>query len=271
MARLADDCFHHHHRAVDHHSEVQCSQGEKVGRNVAQIEKDGREQQGERNGERDNEGSTNIEQKQEKDDADQKHAFGQIVHHRVQGEMEQIAAIQHRHHLHPGRQDSVVQLIDFLMNTCERGLFLGTFAHQDAALDHIRLVDNHTVFHVIGPSHVTQTDFRTLHHLRNILDTKGGTGLGFQYGIFNVVDIAEEPESAHVHLLHADFNEAAAGVHIVNRQLLLHLADAQPVRNQFVWVHAHLVLAHRTAEVGNVDHVGHGFELLEQNPIFEGP
>ena len=36
-------------------------------------------------------------------------------------------------------------------------------------------------------------------------------------------------------------------------------------------IDAHLVLAHRAAEVGNVHHVGNGFELLEQNPVFDGP
>ena len=83
--------------------------------------------------------------------------------------------------------------------------------------------------------------------------------------------VAEEPERANVHLLQADFHEAAAGIDVVVGELLLHLADAQSVRHQLVGVDAHLVLAHRAPEVGNVHHVGNGLELLEQNPVFEGP
>ena len=93
--------------------------------------------------------------------------------------------------------------------------------------------------------------------------------LGLQHGLLDVVHIAEEPERANVHLLHADFDEAAAGIDVVIGELLLHLADAQSIRHELVRIHAHLVLAHRAAEVGNVHHVGNGFELLEQNPVFE--
>ncbi len=37
---------------------------------------------------------------------------------------------------------------------------------------------------------------------------------------------AEEPERANVHLLHPDFDEAAAGIDVVVGKLLLHLTDA---------------------------------------------
>ena len=62
-----------------------------------------------------------------------------------------------------------------------------------------------------------------------------------------------------------DFDEAAAGIDVVVGELLLHLADAQAVGDQLVRIDAHLVLAHRAAEVGNVHDVGNGLELLEQN------
>ena len=93
----------------------------------------------------------------------------------------------------------------------------------------------------------------------------------FKHGLLDVVHGAEEPERANVHLLHADFDKAAAGIDVVVGKLLLHLADAQSVRHQLVRIHAHLVLAHRAAEVGNIHHIGNGFELLEENPVFDGP
>ena len=40
MGKMADHVFDHHHRAVDHHAEVQRAQREQVGGNVAQVEAD---------------------------------------------------------------------------------------------------------------------------------------------------------------------------------------------------------------------------------------
>ena len=107
--------------------------------------------------------------------------------------------------------------------------------------------------------------------VRDILDPEGRAGLGFQDGLLDVVHGAEEPKRPNVHLLHADFYEAAAGIDVVVGELLLHLADTKSIRHQLVRVHAHLILAHRAAEVGNIDHIGNGFELLEENPVFERP
>jgi hypothetical protein len=58
----------------------------------------------------------------------------------------------------------------------------------------------------------------------------------------------DQPDGAHVDLLQAGFDEAAAGVHVVVGELLLHLADAQPVGDQLVRVDADLVLARDAAE-----------------------
>jgi len=52
-------------------------------------------------------------------------------------------------------------------------------AHQHRALDDIGLVDNVPVLHVVGSGHVTQPDLRTLDHVRDVFDPKGGAGLGF--------------------------------------------------------------------------------------------
>ena len=233
-AHVPNDVFHHDHRAIHHHSEIQRAQRKKIRRNVAQVEPDGGKEQRERNRQRDDESGTNIEKKQEENDADQNHAFGQVVHHRVQGEMKQIAAIQHGDDLHAGRQDAVVQLVHLLVNGIERGLLLGAFAHQHGALNHIGLVDDAPVLHVVGSGHVAQPDFWTLGHVRDVLHPKSGPGLGFQDGLLDVVHVAEEPERADVHLLHADFDKAAAGIDVVVGELLLHLADAQSVRDELV-------------------------------------
>ena len=68
--------------------------------------------------------------------------------------------------------------------------------------------------------------------------------------------VGEEPEGADIHLLHADFDEAAAGIDVVVGELLLDLADAQSVGDELVGVDAHLVFAHGATEVGDVHHIG---------------
>ena len=130
VTQVANDVFDHDHRAVHHHSEIQRAQRKKVRGNLAQIEPDGSEEQGERNRERDDEGGANIAEKEEEDDRHQDHAFDQVMHHRVQGEMKQIAAVQHGNDLHTGRQDAVVELVHLLVNGIERGLLFRAFSHQ---------------------------------------------------------------------------------------------------------------------------------------------
>ena len=105
MAQVADDVFDHDHGAVDDHAEVQRAEREQVGGDVAQIEANGREQEGERNGERDDEGAAQIAEKEKQDDGNEDDALGEIVEDGVRGEVQQIAAIEKRDDLdaRPGR------------------------------------------------------------------------------------------------------------------------------------------------------------------------
>src|ERR1017187_9909540 len=102
---------------------------------MAQVEKYGCEKQGKWNGERNDEGSANITEKQEEDDRYQDHSLAKVMQHRVQREMKQIAAVQHRNDFHTLGQDVIVKLIHLLVNTFERGAFFGPLAHQHDALD----------------------------------------------------------------------------------------------------------------------------------------
>ena len=158
-AHVPDDVLDHHDRAIHHHAEIERAQGKKIGRNVAQVEPDGGKEQRKWNRERDDERGAHIQQKQEQNDADQNHALGQVVHHRVQSEMQQVAAIEHGNDFHAGRQKAVVKFVDFLVNGVERGLLFRAFAHEHGALNHVGLVDDAPVLHVIRSRHVTQADF----------------------------------------------------------------------------------------------------------------
>ena len=60
----------------------------------------GGEQQRKRNGQRHDQRAAHVAQEQEQNDRHQDDAFGQVVQHRVGGEVHQVAAVQERHDLH---------------------------------------------------------------------------------------------------------------------------------------------------------------------------
>ena len=97
----------------------------------------------------------------------------------------------------------------------------------------------------------------------------GSPVLGLDDGVFDVLRGGHQSHGAHVDLLQARFDEAPAGVDVVVGELLLHLADAQPVGHQFVRIDANLVFAGDPSEAGHVHHVGHGLELLLEHPVLQ--
>ena len=96
----------------------------KICGNLAQIEPNRSEHQGKRNRERNDQGRANIAEEQKQDDRNQNHPFAEVVQHRVQREMKQIAAVQHGNDLHAFGQDAFVELLHLLVNRVERGPFL---------------------------------------------------------------------------------------------------------------------------------------------------
>ena len=74
-----------------------------------------------------------------------------------------------------------------------------------------------------------------------------------------------------VQLLRALFHEAATGVHVVDGQLVLNLADAQAVGDELIGVDAHLIFARRAAEVAHVHDVRNFPEFLVQSPVLDAP
>ncbi len=151
--------------------------------------------QRERNGQRHDEGRAGIEQKQEKDDGHQNHPFSQVVQHRVQGEAEQIAAVDHPLQLHARRQDAVVELLHFGVKLFQRRPRVGALAHHHLREDDIVVVDDHAVFPADGPSLVAQANLRALAHFRDVLDAKRRPGLRGQDRLLDILHIAEEPDA----------------------------------------------------------------------------
>ena len=119
------------------------------------------------------------------------------------------------------------------------------------------------------PGHVSQSNSGAHLDDANVLDANRRPIFCGQDGIFDILQGAVEPDGADVHLLQADLDEAAAGVDVVDFQLLFHLADAQSVRDELGWVDAHLVFARSAAKVAYVHNVGNCLELLVQDPVFD--
>ena len=121
-----------------------------------------------------------------------------------------------------------------------------------------------------GFGKLPQPNFRTLRNDRNILHPKRRAILGDDDRLCNVLGPVHQSDGAHVDLLQTFLYETAACVGIVVRELLLDLRQTQAVSDQFVWINAHLVFARGSAEAGNVDNIRHGFEILFDDPVFQG-
>ena len=87
--------------------------------------------------------------------------------------------------------------------------------------------------------------------------------------VLDVVHVLDQTHFAHVDLLQAGFDEAAAGIGVVVGELLLHLADAEAVGDQLVGIDANLIFARGAAEAGHIHDVGNGLEVLLDHPVFE--
>src|SRR5580692_9974129 len=182
---------------------------------MAQVEKDGREEQGKWNRKSNNEGPTNIPEKQKEDDRYQDHTLAQVVQHRVQRVMKQIAAVEHGNDLHTLGQDVIVELVNLVVNPFKRGAFFGPLAHQHAALDDVGLVYNDAILTMIRSGHVPQPNSGAPFDDRDVLYANWRPIRSRQNGVLDILHTAVESEGADVQLLQALFDKAAAGIHVV--------------------------------------------------------
>src|SRR5579871_2940698 len=183
--------------------------------------------------------------------------------------MHQVATIEKRNNLDAGRQDSFVQLLLLGFDRLKRGLGFGAFAQEHDALDDVVIVENFAIGAVDGFSDLAQTDSLALHDGGDIRNPEWCSVLRFEYGLTDVVDVAEESEGANVDLLQPGFDEAADGVDVVHLQGLLHLSEREAVGNEFVRIDADLIFARGSAEADDVDDIWNGFELLFERPVLE--
>src|SRR5580704_10354722 len=224
---------------------------------MAQIQTDGGKKQCKWNRQSNDDGVARIAEKQEKNNHDQNHSFGEVMHDGARRVVHQIVAIQVRNDLHAARQNVIVEPPHHGMDSFECCGRVGTLAHEHDAFHYVTVIDHHAVGSVDGFSDLAQADFWPLGDVGNIFYAQRGAVLGFEDGFFDVADAVNQSHCANIDLLCSLFDKTAAGVCIAVRQLLLDLGETQAVGDQLLGIDANLILAGNSAEGRIVDHVRH--------------
>ena len=94
----------------------------------------------------------------------------QVVQHRVRGVVDQIAAIQERHHLDARRQDVAVQLLHLGVDALQCGIRFRAFAQQHDAFHHVVVVDDLPVGAMYRLAVLPEPDLRALRHGGDVPD-----------------------------------------------------------------------------------------------------
>ena len=268
-AQVADDVLDHHHGTVHDHPEIERAQREQVGGDLAEVQTNGGEHQGERDRDGDDQSPADIAQEQKQNHRHEQHALGEILLYCARREVHQIAAIEEWNDLHARGQDALVQLLDLGVEGFQRRVGLGSFLQQHNAFHHVVVVDDSAVRAVDRFTVPAQPDLGALLNHGDILYLQRRPALRRENRLFDIVNAGHQAYRPNVDLLQSSLDETAARIDVVGRKLLLQLADAQPVGDQLVGIDPHLVFARGAAQARHVDHVGHGFELLLKHPVFE--
>src|SRR5208283_66310 len=141
---------------------------------------------------------------------------------------------------------------------------------QYDAFDDVVVIHDGAVVAADGLADLAETDLGALCDNSDIFYAKRRTVLGLQERLFDLLDAVEQSHGADIDLLRTRLDKTAAGVDVIGRDLLLDLADTQPVGHELVRVHLNLIFAGGTAKADYIDDIGHRLELLLQNPILEG-
>ena len=173
----------------------------------------------------------------------------------------------------PGWSLSPLSFVDFGVNAVKNRIGVVALLQQHNAFDGVGIVDDLLPSRLAdergGFADLAEANLRPLRDGGNVLDLDGRAVLGLDDGVLDVLHAGEEADRLHVDLLRALLDEAAAAVGVVVGDLLLDLADAQPIRDQLLRVELDLVLLGRPAEAGDIDHAGDALEGFFQRPVFE--
>src|SRR5579863_1101224 len=236
---------------------------------MTQVQAYGGKKQREGNRQRHDDGAAHVAERNQQDQDYQDDAFGQVVQYGVGGEVHEFAAVDEGDQFHARRENVGVQILDLLVDIHERLVGFSALAQQHNSGDYVLIVDDLAVFAPDRSSELSQPDLGALRHHSNVLHTQRRAIFRRNDRAFNVFDVADESYRAHVDLLQALFDEAAAGIQVVAGKLLFDLTDAEAVGHQPVGINPYLVFTGGTSEARHVHDVGHGLEVLLYYPVFE--
>ena len=140
VAEVADDVFDHDDGSVDDHAEVKGAEREEVGRDVAEVEADGGEEQRERDGDGDDERAAQVAKEEEEDDGDQDDAFHEVMEDGLGGEGEEGAAIKEGDDGDAPGEDAVVEFLDLGVDAFEGLVGVLAFLQEEDAFDDVAVI-----------------------------------------------------------------------------------------------------------------------------------
>ena len=117
----------------------------------------------------------------------------------------------------------IVHLLDLGLQSPQRRLRIGAFAHGNPGRDHVGVVDDDAVFAADAMRELAQADLRPLRDHGDVFDVQRRAVLGIDHRVFDIAHGVDQADFLHVDLLQAGFDEAAARVDVVVGKLLLDL------------------------------------------------
>ena len=91
--------------------------------------------------------------------------------HRVDGELDQIRAVEEGNDLHALGQDAVVQLVDFVVNALQDRIGVVALLQQHDAFDGVGVVDDGSVRAMGGAADLPEADLWSLRNSGDVLDS----------------------------------------------------------------------------------------------------
>src|SRR5579875_101313 len=261
QTELAINVFHHHERAINDNPEIDGADGEQVGVHAFGVQADKREKQRQRNRKRDNHRSADVEKEKNQNNQYQNHSADEVVLHRVNREMNEVAAVVIRMNANIRRQNVLVQVAGFGLNSFEHRLRLVAGAHQDDAFHGV------IIFHKAEFAEARRV---ANHDFADIADAHRHAVLAADHDIADILEIADQADSADVIKLAALRIKSAAGVGVVVGKLLYHRGNAEVVAVKLGRVEQHLILHYRSAKAGIIGHAGDRFVGALKYPVFVG-
>ena len=260
--KVAEDALHHDHRRIDHDAEVHCAQRDEVGLRAGGHHAEKREEQGERQIERDQQGRAQLAQEEPQHQRNQHHAGDEVLHHGVGGQLDQVGPVVERLDVHAGRQNPVLANgVDPIVNALDGGERVAAVAHEHDAFHDVRLA---------VAAHDPEARGRAHTDRGHVAHAHGHALLRRNCDLFDVTNRTDEPDTAHVEGLLAQGEALPAHVLVGVGDGGLQLRQADIEAAQTIGIHVHVVLLGQPAEPHHVDHARHLAELLFQDPVLRG-